>query len=110
MVNMEGSLWCLPCEEPHWEHECLRQREEEDPGSADQLNFIDTTYTLEDDEYIDITKELLEEVRKRAARRARLEILNQMDEALKERLRKKEILTYSRRNKVPASPSPAKKT
>jgi hypothetical protein len=32
MVNMEGSPWCFPCEEPHSEHECPRQREEEDPG------------------------------------------------------------------------------
>jgi len=32
------------------------------------LNFIDTTYTLEDDEYIDITEEKLEEARKRATR------------------------------------------
>jgi len=38
-----------------------------------------------------------------------LEILSQLDEPLKERLRKKEILKSSRRNKVPSSPSPATK-
>jgi hypothetical protein len=46
MVNMEGSPWCFPCEEPHWENECPRKREEEDPDFVDRLNFIDTTYTL----------------------------------------------------------------
>jgi hypothetical protein len=28
MVNTEGSPWCFPCEEPHMEYKCSRQREE----------------------------------------------------------------------------------
>jgi len=38
-----------------------------------------------------------------------LEILNQLDKPLKERLRKQEIFTYYRINKVPYSPSPTTK-
>jgi hypothetical protein len=64
---------------------------------------------LEEHEDIDITEEQLEEVRKRATRQARLEILNQMDEGLKDKLRKREILTYSRRNKVPFPHPPVTK-
>jgi len=43
IVNIEKSPWCFPCEEPHSEHECLGQTEDEDLGSVDRLNFIDTT-------------------------------------------------------------------
>jgi hypothetical protein len=38
-----------------------------------------------------------------------LEILNQLGKPLKERLRKQEIFTYYRINKVPSSPSPTTK-
>jgi hypothetical protein len=38
-----------------------------------------------------------------------MEVLNQMDEDLKDKLRKKEILTYSRRKKVQAPPPPTTK-
>jgi DNA-binding transcriptional regulator YiaG len=72
MVNMEESPWFFPYEEPNWEHECPRQREDEYLGSVDRIKFIDTTFTLKDDEFIDIMEEQLEEVRKWEARRARL--------------------------------------
>jgi hypothetical protein len=103
MVSMEESPWCFTYEEPHWEHECQRQREEEYSVSIGRLKCIDTTYTLEDEKYIDITEEQLEEVREQVAWQAQLEILSQMDEPLKERLRKKDMLTYSRTNKFPSS-------
>jgi hypothetical protein len=109
MINMEGSPWHLPHEEPRWEVECPRQKEEEDPDFVDRLNFIDTVYAAESKEYIDITEEQLEEVRKRAARQARLEILNQMDEASKERLRREYILAYSRKDKIVVAPPPTPK-
>jgi len=70
----------------------------------DRLNFIDTFFTLQDDEHIEIIEEKLEDIRKSEARGDRLEFLNQMDEYLKDKLRKREILTYSRRNKVPIPP------
>ena len=54
-------------------------------------------------------EEQFKKVRKWAARRARLEIFNQMNEASKERFRKKDILTYSRGNKAPSSPPPPAK-
>jgi hypothetical protein len=75
----------------------------------DRLNFIYKYFTLHDDECIDITEEQLEEVRKWVDRRSWLEVLNQMDEGLKENLRKGEILTSSTRNKVPIPPPPAMK-
>jgi 5-methylthioribose kinase len=90
MVNMEGSPWCFPCEEPHWEHECLRQREEEDPGFTDRLNFIDTLTLSRMMNTLTSQKRNLKKLGNGQARQARLEILNQMDEPLKERLRKKE--------------------
>jgi hypothetical protein len=33
------------------------------------MNFIDTIFACQDDEYVDITQEQLEEVRKRGARK-----------------------------------------
>jgi hypothetical protein len=71
------------------------------------MNFIDTIFSLQDDEYVDITQEQLEEVRKRGARKGRLRVLSQLDENTKNELRKKEILTYARRNKAPVPPPPA---
>jgi hypothetical protein len=70
----------------------------------DILNFIDAVFTHQDDEHIDITKKQLEDIRNHEPRQARLEVLNQMDEDLKDKLRKKEVLTYSRRNKVSITP------
>jgi hypothetical protein len=73
MVNLEESPWCSPCQEPHPEDECPRREED----SHDSMNFIDTICTFQDDdEYVDIMKEQLDEVRKRGAREGRLRVLN----------------------------------
>lgn len=61
---MEESPWVFPYEQPHWEHECRRQREDEYLGSVDRIKLIDITFTLKDDEFIDIMEEQLQEVRK----------------------------------------------
>jgi hypothetical protein len=53
---------------------------------------------------VQITPEQLEEVRKRGARKGWHRALNQLDENTKNELRKKEILTYARRNRVPVPP------
>jgi hypothetical protein len=44
------------------------------------MNFIDTIFSFQDEEFVDITQEQLEEVRNRGARQGRLQLLNQMDE------------------------------
>ena len=54
-------------------------------------------------------EEQLQEVRKWEARRDQLEIMSQMDEPLKEKLIKRDILTYSRRKKVSNPPPLATK-
>jgi hypothetical protein len=60
------------------------------------------------DEYVDITQEQLEEVRKRGAKKGQLRVLNQLDENTENEMRKKEILTYARRNKAQVPPPQAK--
>jgi hypothetical protein len=106
MVSTKGIQWCLPCNEAHSEEECPRRAKEEGTGSAHQMNFIDTIFACQDDEYVDITPEQLEEVRKRGSRKGRLRALNQLDENTKNKLRKKEILTYARRNRASAPVPP----
>jgi hypothetical protein len=64
------------------------------------MNFLDTTFMVNSEECYNITEERLEERKKQANKHDRLEILIQMDEASKERLGRREFLTYSRRNKA----------
>jgi hypothetical protein len=73
MVNIEESQWCSPCQEPHPEEECPRREED----SPDSMNFIDTIFSFQDDddEYVDITQEQLDEVQKRGAREGGSECL-----------------------------------
>jgi hypothetical protein len=66
-------------------------------------------YTISSQEYYNVTLEQLEKSKQEAARKARLEVLNLMDEESREKLRKREYLTYSRRKKAPeTSPSDPK--
>jgi hypothetical protein len=51
-----------------------------------------------------VTKEQLEQSKKEATRKARMEILSQMDEESRERLRKKELQVYARQKNVPQAP------
>jgi len=48
----------------------------------------------------DITQKQIDEVEKRGAREGRLRVLNQLTEDQRKELRKKEVLTYARRNKA----------
>ena len=106
MVNTKEFPWCSPCNEAHSENESPRRTKEEGSCSVDQMNFIDTIFSLQYNEYVHITLEKLEEVKKRGARKGQLRVLNQLDENTKN-LRKKEILTYARRNRVLVPPPPA---
>jgi hypothetical protein len=76
-------------------------------GGPDHMNFLDTLdsiFTMSSQEYFNVTQEQLEEGKKEAARRARMEILSQMDEESRERLRKKELQVYARQKNVPQAP------
>ena len=44
------------------------------------LDALDSIFTTSSQEYFNVTQEQLEEVKKEVARRARMEILSQMDE------------------------------
>jgi hypothetical protein len=71
------------------------------------MNLMDMIYNFQE-EYI--TKEHIDEVRKRGAREGQIRVLNQLIEDQRKELRKKEILTYDRRNKtsnpLPQPPTP----
>jgi hypothetical protein len=56
------------------------------------MNFLDTMdpiYTISSQEYFNITMEQLEQDKQEVIRQARMEMLNQMDEESRERLRRK---------------------
>jgi hypothetical protein len=46
MVNLEELPWCSPCQEPHPEEECPRREED----SHDNINFMDTIFSFQDDD------------------------------------------------------------
>jgi hypothetical protein len=80
MVNIHVSEWFSPCQEPHPKVEFPR-REEDSPNSMD---FIDTIFCFQDDndddDYVYITHEQLDEVHKRVARDGWLKLLNEITE------------------------------
>jgi hypothetical protein len=100
VIDQEETPWCFPCGDAHWEHECPRNND----GGPDYMNFLDSIFTISSQEYFNVTQEQLEEGKKEAARRARMEILSQMDEESRERLRKKELQVYARQKNVPQAP------
>jgi hypothetical protein len=85
VVNQEDVPWCLPCGDSHSEYEYPRRHNSannEDPNNCEHMNYIDTLdliYTISSQEYYNVTLEQLEQRKQEAARKARLEILNQMD-------------------------------
>jgi hypothetical protein len=89
MVNTEAFPWFFPCNEAHSEYECPRRTKEEGLGSANKMNFMDTIFSLQDDEYVHVTPDKIEEVRKRGSKKGRIKALNQLDENTKNELGKK---------------------
>jgi hypothetical protein len=62
-------------------------------NSFDTINHI---FTVSPQVCLNITPEQLEEGKREATRRARMEIINNLDEESRERLRKKELQVYTR--------------
>jgi hypothetical protein len=86
---VDESPWCLECMEAHWENEC--------PFHADQQQ-VNTFDFFSDCPQINITDEEHQQAIKEAARAARLAIINNLDPESREKLKKKEIQVYQRRN------------
>jgi hypothetical protein len=71
------------------------------------MKFIDTLdpiYIISSQEYYNVTLEQLDIGKNEIARKSRLEVLILMDEVSREKLRKNEYLTYSRRKNAPEIP------
>jgi hypothetical protein len=86
---VDENPWCLECCEAHWENEC--------PFYADQQQ-VNTFDFSSDFPQINITDEEHQQAMKEAARAARLAIINNLDPESREKLKKKEIQVYQRRN------------
>jgi hypothetical protein len=102
VISQEETPWCLPCGDSHWEHECPRSN-----GEPDHMNVFDTInsiFSISPQECLNITPEQLEEGKREATRRARMEIINKMDEESREKLRKKELQVYTRQRSAPQAP------
>jgi hypothetical protein len=93
-VDIEA--WCLPCQEPHREDECPR-RDEDYP---DDINFMICNFNDEQ-----VTQEQINEARRIGEREGRLWALNKLTDDQKKELRRREILTYTRRKNASAPPS-----
>jgi hypothetical protein len=81
--------WCLECAEAHWQNECPFYSEQQ------QVNTFDF---FSDCPQINITDEEHQQAIKEAARAARLAIINNLDPESREKLKKKEIQVYQRKN------------
>jgi hypothetical protein len=81
--------WCLECAEAHWQNECPFYDEQQ------QVNTFDF---FSDCPQINITDEEHQQAMKEAARAARLAIINNLDPESREKLKKKEIQVYQRKN------------
>jgi hypothetical protein len=99
---VDDTPWCLPCGYAHWEHEFPMNN-----GEPHQMNLFDTMNHIifvSPQVCLDITPQQLEEGKREATRRARMEIINKMDEESRERLRKKELQVFTRRRNVSQAP------
>jgi hypothetical protein len=96
MVDREA--WCLPCQEPYRENECPRR----DEDSPDDMNFMHMICIFQEEK---ITQEQINEARREGGREGRLWTLNRLTNDQKKELRKREYLTYTRKNKASAPPS-----
>jgi hypothetical protein len=95
--------WFLQCRESHWEHECPFNN-----GDHDQVN--DVNHTIESPQYcLNVTLEEHQEGIKETTKKARTEVINNLDQELREKLKKKEFQVYTRKKRMnqPLSTGPA---
>jgi hypothetical protein len=79
---VDENPWCLQCSESHWEHECLFNN-----GDHDRINIVKPT--IKDPQYfINFTLEEHQEGLKEASRKARMEVINSLDQESREKLKK----------------------
>jgi hypothetical protein len=86
---VDENPWCFQCSEAHWEHECPYS----DSGHQ-QVNNIG--HVIEGPQ-INITAEEHQEAIKEAARKARMAVINNLDQESKEKLKKQEFQVYRRK-------------
>jgi hypothetical protein len=86
---VDENPWCLQCSEAHWEHECPYNN-----GGHEQVNNVG--HVMEGPQ-INITLEEHQEGVKEAARMARMEVINNLDQESKEKLKKQEFQVYRRK-------------
>jgi hypothetical protein len=91
IVDIEA--WCLPSQEPHREDEYPRQYED----YPDDINFMICNLNNEQ-----VTQEQINEARRIGEREGRLQALSKLTDDQNKELRRREILTYKRKN----SPAP----
>jgi hypothetical protein len=91
---VDENPWCLQCRESHWEHECPLNN-----GEHDQVNIIN--HTIEGPQYcLNITLEEHQEGIKEATRKARMEVINNLDQESREKLKKQEFQVYTRTKRM----------
>jgi hypothetical protein len=86
---VDESPWCFQCSEAHWEHECPYS----DSGHQ-QVNNIG--HVIEGPQ-INITAEEHQEAIKEATRKAKMAVINNLDQESKEKLKKQEFQVYRRK-------------
>jgi hypothetical protein len=99
---VDENPWCLQCNEAHWEHGCPYNN-----GGHDQLNIVD--HVIEGPQIcLNISPEEHQEGIKEASRKARMEVINNLDHESKEKLKKQEFQVYRRKKlNQPLSNNPA---
>jgi hypothetical protein len=86
---MDENPWCFQCSEAHWEHECPCS-----DGGHQQVNNIG--HVIEGPQ-INITAEEHQEAIKEVATKARMAVINNLDQESKEKLKKQESQVYRRK-------------
>jgi hypothetical protein len=91
-TNMvDENPWCLQCRDSHWEHECPLKK-----GEHDQVNIVN--HTIESPQYcLNFTLEGHQEGIKEATVKARMEMINNLDQDSREKLKNQEFQVYTRK-------------
>jgi hypothetical protein len=84
----------LQCRDSHWEHECPLNN-----GEHDQVNIID--HTIEGPQcFLNVTLEEHQEGIKEAVGKARIEVINNLDQESREKFKKQEFQVYTRKKRM----------
>jgi hypothetical protein len=83
---VDENPWCLKCRDSHWEYECPLNN-----GEHHEFNIIN--HTIESPQCcLNVTLEEHQEGIKEAVGRARMEVINNLDQELREKFKKKTII------------------